>query len=237
MDEGFTSYASSLATASIFGRVGNPHLGSFAGYVRLAKSGLEEPLATHADHFNTNAAYGAAAYSKGAVFLEQLGYVIGAETRDRGMLKYFDTWKFKHPNVNDLIRIMEKESGLELDWYKEYFVQTTKTIDYGIQSVEAKDGKTELTLERKGLMPMPLDVVITYQDGTSELIYLPLVIMRGGKEIEKGLPKRAITEAWPWTNPTKMITLQVAKSAIKSIEIDPSLRMADVERANNKIDF
>jgi hypothetical protein len=132
---------------------------------------------------------------------------------------------------------MEKESGLELDWYKEYFVQTTKTIDYGIQSVEAKDGKTELTLERKGLMPMPLDVVITYQDGTSELVYLPLVIMRGEKEIEKGLPKRAITEAWPWTNPTKMITLPVAKSAIKSIEIDPSLRMADVERANNKIDF
>jgi hypothetical protein len=126
---------------------------------------------------------------------------------------------------------------LELDWYKEYFVNTTKTIDYGIQSVESKDNKTELILERKGLMPMPLDVVITYQDGTSEQVYLPLVIMRGEKETEKGMPKRAMTEAWPWTNPTKTLILPVAKTAIKSIEIDPSLRMADVERANNKIEY
>jgi hypothetical protein len=132
---------------------------------------------------------------------------------------------------------MEKESGLELDWYKEYFVHTTKTIDYGIKSVESKDDKTELTLERKGLMPMPLDVVITYQDGTSEQVYLPLVIMRGEKSIEEGMPKRVITESWPWTNPTKTITLPVSKNSIKSIEIDPSLRMADVERANNRVEF
>lgn len=237
MDEGFTSYASSLATASIFGRMGNPHLGSFAGYIRLAKSGLEEPLATHADHFNTNLAYGAAAYSKGAVFMEQLGYVIGAETRDKGVRRYFETWKFKHPNVNDLIRVMEKESGLELDWYKEYFVHTTKTIDYGIKSVEPKDGQTQIILERIGVMPMPLDVVITYQDGTSEQIYLPLSIMRGEKSTEKGMPKRSMTDAWPWTNPTKSILLPVAINSIKSIEIDPSMRLADIERANNKIEF
>lgn len=237
MDEGFTSYASSLATASIFEKTGNPHLGSFAGYIRLAKSGLEEPLSTHADHFNTNVAYGAAAYSKGAVFMEQLGYVIGAETRDKGLIRYFNTWRFKHPNINDLIRIMEKESGLELDWYKEYFVYSTKTIDYAIQSVESKGNYTEIILERKGLMPMPLDVVITYHDGSSEQVYLPLVIMRGNKSIEKGMPTRIISESWPWTNPTKSILLPKAKSRIKSIEIDPSMRMADIDRANNKVEF
>lgn len=237
MDEGFTSYASSLARASIFKTAGNPHSGSYAGYIKLAKSGQEEPLATHSDHYNTNSAYGAAAYSKGAVFMEQIGYVIGAETRDRGMLRYFNTWKFRHPNVNDLIRVMEKESGLELDWYKEYFVQTTKTIDYGVKSVKPMGDQTEVTLERIGLMPMPLDVVITYEDGTSEQVYLPMVIMRGEKPLEKGMPERVQTEAWPWTNLTKTFIIQKNIKTIKSVEIDPSRRMADLQPENNKVEF
>lgn len=237
MDEGFTSYASALARASIFQNAGNPHSGSYAGYFRLAKSGQEEPMSTHSDHYNTNFAYSSAAYSKGAVFLEQLGYVIGAETRDRGMLRYFNTWKFKHPNVNDLIRVMEKESDLELDWYKEYFVNTTKTIDYGIKQVKPMGNETEITLERIGLMPMPVDVVITYEDGTSEQVYLPMVILRGEKANEKGMPERVLTEAWPWTNLTKTFTIEKNINTIKSIEIDPSKRIADLQPGNNKVEF
>ncbi|MDI1321343.1 MAG: M1 family metallopeptidase [Algoriphagus sp.] len=237
MDEGFTSYASALARASIFQNAGNPHSGSYAGYFRLAKSGQEEPMSTHSDHYNTNFAYSSAAYSKGAVFLEQLGYVIGAEPRDRGMLRYFNTWKFKHPNVNDLIRVMEKESDLELDWYKEYFVNTTKTIDYGIKQVKPMGNETEITLERIGLMPMPVDVVITYEDGTSEQVYLPMVILRGEKANEKGMPERVLTEAWPWTNLTKTFTIEKNINTIKSIEIDPSKRIADLQPGNNKVEF
>lgn len=237
MDEGFTSYATDLTMSNIFQTSSNPNRGSYNGYFRLAKSGLEEPLSTHADHYHTNSAYGAAAYSKGAVFLAQLGYVIGDEVRNRAMLRYFETWKFRHPNVNDLVRIMEKESGLELDWYKEYFVNSTKTIDYGVKEVKGSGGNTEITLERIGLMPMPVDLVVTYKDGTSELIYLPLVIMRGEKGAENGMPVRIRTEAWPWTNLTKTLVLTKDFKTIKSVEIDPSKRMADLQPENNKVEF
>jgi hypothetical protein len=194
-------------------------------------------MSTHSDHYHTNSAYSSAAYSKGATFLAQLGYVIGDEVRDQGMLNYFDTWKFKHPNVNDLIRVMEKESGIELDWYKEYFVNSTKTIDYGVKSVNPQGEKTEIILERLGLMPMPVDLIITYKDGSSEQVYLPLVIMRGEKENESGMPERILTEDWPWTNYTKSIMINKKMDTIKSIEIDPSMRMADLERGNNKKEF
>ena len=237
MDEGFTSYASNLAMANIFQANSNPQRSSYSGYYRLVLSGTEEPLSTHADHFHTNLAYSSAAYSKGAVFLSQLGYVIGDEVRDRAMLRYFDTWKFRHPNDNDLIRVMEKASGLELDWYREYFVNSIKTIDYGVKSVKASGEKTEITLERLGLMPMPLDVVITYKDGTSESIYLPLTIMWGGKAPEKGLPKRVQTEAWPWTNPSKTVMIARKIEEVRSVEIDPSRRMADIHQENNKVEF
>lgn len=240
MDEGFTSFASSLAMDDIFTEEDSefPHRGSYVGYERLAKSGLEEPLATHADHYNTNAAYGAASYSKGAVFLEQMGYIIGKENRDKGMLRYWNTWQFKHPNPNDIIRVMEKESGLELDWYKEYWVYTTKTIDYAVTGVESYNtNKTKIMLERKGLMPMPIDLVITYQDGSQEMVYLPLVLMRGEKPNEEGMPTRIKTQRWPWTNPTIEVNIDRPKADIKSVEIDPSGRMADINREDNRMEF
>jgi hypothetical protein len=237
MDEGFTSYASNLAMASIFQANASPHRGSYGGYYRLVKSGLEEPMSTHSDHYQTNSAYGAAAYSKGAVFLAQLGYVIGEEARDRGMYRYWNTWKFKHPNVNDLIRAMEKESGLELDWYKEYFVYSTKTIDYGVKEVKASVDGTSITLERIGAMPMPIDLVITYKDGTKELVYLPLEILRGAKMEEPNAPKLVLTQDWPWVYPTLTISLKRELDTIKSIEIDPSKRMVDIQVENNKVEF
>ncbi|MDP4656067.1 MAG: M1 family metallopeptidase [Algoriphagus sp.] len=237
MDEGFTSYASNLAMASIFQANASPHRGSYGGYYRLVKSGLEEPMSTHSDHYQTNSAYGAAAYSKGAVFLAQLGYVIGEEARDRGMYRYWNTWKFKHPNVNDLIRAMEKESGLELDWYKEYFVYSTKTIDYGVKEVNASVDGTSITLERIGAMPMPIDLVITYKDGTKELVYLPLEILRGAKMEEPNAPKLVLTQDWPWVYPTLTISLKRELDTIKSIEIDPSKRMVDIQVENNKVEF
>src|SRR5699024_2806363 len=136
-----------------------------------------------------------AAYSKGAVFLEQLGYIIGNESRDRGMLRYWDTWQFKHPNPNDFIRVMERESGLELDWYKHYWDYSTKSIDYGIAAVEAgENNTTKITLERVGQMPMPIDLAITYSDGSQEMVYLPLVIQRGEKPQEEGMPERVLTQ-------------------------------------------
>ena len=237
MDEGFTSYASSLAMSEIFRPSEDPLKGSYSGYYRLVSSKLEEPMSTHSDHYHTNSAYSSAAYSKGAVFLAQLGYVIGDEVRDRGMLSYWNTWGFKHPNVNDFIRVMEKESGLELDWYKEYFVFTTKTIDYGIKDVKADGEGTAITLERIGLMPMPVDLVITYKDGTSEMVYLPLEIMRGEKAPETNEPNRIISEDWPWTNLTKTIRLNKKSDTIKSIEIDPSKRLADINQENNKVEY
>ena len=98
----------------------------------LAKSGFEEPMTTHADHYNSNYSYSTAAYSKGEVFMEQLGYIIGAAVRDKMLLEYYKQWRFKHPNSNDLLQVAEKISNIKLDWYKEYFCNTTKTINYSI---------------------------------------------------------------------------------------------------------
>jgi hypothetical protein len=238
LDEGFTTWATNVVMDAVYEKDSNFIQDSnYRSYFRLVESGFEEPLTTHGDHYNRNSAYGAGTYTKGAVFVEQLVYIGGKENFDKAMLRLWNDWQFKHPNGNDVIRVMEKISGLELDWYLDYFIASTKTIDYGIKNVEAEGGKTKITLERVGQMPMPLDVVVTYLDGSQEMVYLPLVIMRGEKPSEPGLPKRVLTEKWPWTNFSKEVILARPISEIKTVEIDPSRRMADINRENNKFEI
>lgn len=258
MDEGFTDWATHLVSAYYRDNVtrkrlaGNPaalkrldslsavlpkdQSGSYASYFNLAKSGYEEPLTTHADHFNTNFAYGAAAYSKGAVFLEQLGYITGAQVRDKILLEYYRQWRFKHPNVNDFLRIAEKQSGMKLDWYREYFVNTTKTIDYGIDSLWEEGGKTKIRLRRIGKMPMPIDVVIEYKDGSRQLCYIPQYLMFGEKPAEDNTPRK-VYEPWKWTHPEYVFEIDRKLFDIRALEIDPSQRMADLERRNNRLEI
>jgi hypothetical protein len=210
--------------------------GSYAGYMALAKSGLEEPASTHADHFNTNYAYSNAAYSKGATLLGLLGYVIGDSVRDAVLLNYYNTWKFKHPNANDFFRIAEKTSGLQLQWLKEYWMNSTKTIDYGLNDIQAGNNTAIISIQRLGKLPMPIEVLITYKDGTSELHYMPLDLMLGGKGSE-GPVNQIVHPAWQWVAPTYTFETSKPLSALKSIEIDPSYRMPDLNRSNNKLEI
>lgn len=237
MDEGFTTYAEDRADAFLKNYPGFAFSGTYGSYFSLAKSGKEEPLSTHADHYNTNAAYSPAVYSKGAVFLEQLGYIVGAPARDKILLEYYKKWKFKHPNASDFMRIAEKQSDMKLDWYKEYWINSIKTIDYNIDSLWEEGGKTKIRLSRIGLMPMPIDLQMTFKDGTKELHYIPMSLMYGEKPVEDAAIPRITYEAWKWTHSTYIIETNRKLLDFTTVEIDPSQRMADVDRKNNKLEL
>ncbi len=221
MDEGFTTYISNKAENEILEKgKENPNLGSYSSYINLAISGKEKPLSTHADRYETNFAYGRGSYSKGSVFLGQLEYIIGSENVAKTLKKYYNDFAFKHPTPNDIKRTAEKVSGIHLDWYLNEWTQTTHTIDYGIKYVKNQ----EITIERIGAMPMPIDLEVVYTDGTKESFYIPLEIMRGAKTTDAKLLKD-----WGWAYPTYTFT---ASKSVKSVQIENGL-MADVNPLNN----
>jgi len=235
MDEGFTSYASDFVMHELSPKF-TPYEDSYRSYFSLVASGKQEALTTHADHYETNRAYGTASYSMGLIFLHQLSYIVGQDVLMQSMRRYFAEWKYKHPTPNDFIRVVEKESELELTWYLEQWIGTTHTIDYGIKWLQENDetDKTHVILERKGKMPMPLDVKVVYTNGKEEWFHIPLRIMRGEKKAEEGMKKFTVKEDWPWTYPTYELILECEDEEIDSIEIDPSKRMADIDRSNNR---
>jgi hypothetical protein len=223
MDEGFAQYYGEWAESEVLKTDFKKTMENiYDVYVSLAKSGYEQPLTTHADRFNLNQAYSISAYYKGFIFLSQLGYVIGDDALAKTIKTYFNEWAFKHPKPNDFIRVAEKVSGLQLGWYLTDFAKTTNTIDYGVKSIDG----TKVTLERIGLMPMPIDLTVTYTDGSTEDFHIPLRMMHGTK------PTSATIQAdWAWAYPTYSFE---TKKPVKSVEIDPKKLMADINRANNK---
>lgn len=261
MDEGFTDYATgevsdfyyqSCAPRSPFtsdaaktgilrmnelnkSRLPLKQSGSYESYFSLAKSGLEEPMSTHSDHYNTNYAYSSAAYSKGSTFMGQLGYIVSDSIRDKILLNYYDQWHFKHPNVNDFIRVAEKTSGLALQWYKEYWVNSTKTIDYAVGDIGLNGSNTSITIKRVGKMPMPVEVLLTFKDGSKELHYIPLDLMFGEKPDESAGVPRTVHKEWHWTHPEYQVETTRSIKDLKSIEIDPTQRLADLNKTNNKL--
>ena len=223
MDEGFTSYISGLASNKILrGGEGRPTGGrSYGGYFYVVRAGIEQALTTHSDRYDVNTAYSVASYTKGSMFLAQLNYVIGEENVKKTLKKYYNDFSFKHPTPNDIKRTAEKVSGLHLDWYLNEWAQTTNTIDYAIDNVEGK----KITLKRVGKMPMPIDVTVTYADGSTEDFNIPLRMMRGNKPTSA-----TVIDDWTWSHPS--YTFSVTKD-IKKVEIDNSQLMADVDRKNN----
>lgn len=232
MDEGFTNYMEGLAFDNVMAvHDEHPNERAYKSYIDLALSGKEQPLSTHADRYEYNRSYSVAAYSKGSVFIEQLGYIIGDDNLKKAIKLYFKEWAFKHPTPNSIIRAAEKVSGLELDWYLMDFAQTTNTIDYGVRGITEKNGTSTVILQRVGLMPMPLDIEVTLKDGSKQHYYIPLQMMRGEKPVANNV---TVLKDWAWAYPTYRFEIKAAKKDIKSVEIDPKNKMADVNKYNNK---
>ncbi|MAE14766.1 MAG: peptidase M1 [Crocinitomicaceae bacterium] len=234
MDEGFCSYAQYEVLNYLYDKnLLNPLLRQYKSYYRLANSEFQEPLSTHSDFYNLNYVYGVNAYSKGSVFLNQLGYIIGSEKLKSGMKKYFNQWKFKHPTPTDFKKVMEYESNLELDWYFEQFIETVNTVDYSIFSVTEIGNKTKILIQRIGRVPMPLDISVTSSNSKITWYNIPLRIMRGSKEKDIIGENFKVISPWPWVYNFYEFIIDFPLKEVQKIEIDASTRMADINRINN----
>ena len=238
MDEGFTSYIEDLVLNEIAEKKKkNPFESAYKNYYQLVTSGKEQPQTTHVDRYDENRSYSISAYIKGEIFLTQLEYLIGKDNVAKTLKKYFQDFKFKHPTPNDIKRTAERVSGANLDWYLTDWTKTTNTIDYGIKEVKEDGNATKISLERIGRMPMPIDVLVEYTDGTKESFYIPLRMLSFEKENPNPEIKRTVLSDWAWANQTYEFWLKTNKTTIKKITIDPSGLMADVKQENNSYEI
>ncbi len=127
------------------------------GYVFNARRNYDQAIQTRSDLF-TPTNYGTIVYGKTGIGFDYLLAYLGDEMFDSCMQAYFEKWKFKHPQPEDVQKVFEEVSGEELSWLFDDFIKTTKKIDYGISKVKSKGDSLEITIKNKGTINAPVSI-------------------------------------------------------------------------------
>jgi len=234
LDEGFTSYAEDFVMNALFPKddMPNPFYNAIQSYVRFVKSGKEEPAVWLADHHDNGTAYTVASYTKGELFLVELGYIVGEENLSKILKKYYQDWNLKHPTDRDFLHIAQQISGMDLKWFHHYWINTTKTIDYAIKDVKYNEDSTTITLVNNGEVPMPIDFSIFTKDKKTVNYHIPLNMMRTPKTKDYFGDFQTL-DYWNWTSKEYTFSIPYKKSDLQILGIDFSQRLADVNPENN----
>jgi hypothetical protein len=238
MDEGFTSYYDDMIMYQLFPPATakpNPFTESIEGYRRFVKRGIEEPAVWLGDHHDNGSAYSVASYTKGELFLVQLGYIMGEENLATVMKEFYKEWNLKHPTDRDFMHIAQKISGMDLTWFHHYWINTTKTIDYAIKDVKYDENSTTITLENNGTIPMPIDFSILTADKKVMNYQIPLNMTHTWKRKDIYGDFKTMNY-WPWTQKEYTLTIPYNKSQISALGIDFSQRLADINPEDNFVE-
>ncbi|MFO8086856.1 MAG: M1 family metallopeptidase [Bacteroidales bacterium] len=189
-------------------------------------------LNQHSDKFNSSEPYGRIyrqTYYKGASMLYNLKYVLGDSLFEAAVAHYYKTWQFRHPYLEDMRNTIINFTKVDLNWFFDQWLNSTKTIDYAVKKVrQSKDGHAQITLERKGRMEMPLDVLVVFTNGDSSYFHIP------NRNYVKSTNARVLEKWFGWDQIHPTYTFDIpAKTRIKNIEIDPHHQISDMNRANN----
>ena len=127
------------------------------GYLHQARRKEDQAPDTHSDDFKY-INYWLGAYEKPAVAFRWLEQYLGTEKFDIAMRGFYDTWKFRHPQPEDLRSYLETATGKKLDWLFDNLINGTDHQDYAIEDIEKKGDSYQLTIENKGKMSAPFPV-------------------------------------------------------------------------------
>ena len=207
MDEGFNTFIDLANAAKYF--AGTPYGDSIEVhplhlYPDHAVPGQEQALIRRPvevkDLFWTG-------YQKPALMMQILRYeVLGQNRFDPAFREYLRTWAFKHPTPADFFRLMRDQSGMELDWFWRDWIYTTARLDQAVDSVAPVDGVEKVFLSNRGTMTLPLEMDLTYADGATDRVRLPVEMwnlgprfayrVRGGRRVAKVVvdPRRALPD-------------------------------------------
>ncbi len=172
----------------------------------IAKFGEDQPIETKsADFFPVN--YGLIMYSKTGLVFHYLKSYLGDKIFDKCMSAYYEKWKFRHPQPEDLKQVLEETSGKDLSWLFGDLIQTTKHIDYKLWKVKSFDGQTEVSVKNSGQVNGPIPVTLMNEKDTTTIWFEP------------GEGKRTQTVEGTFTNG----------------QIDPTNHIPEIDRSNNTI--
>jgi len=169
------------------------------------------PIITPADMLS-DPAYGDNAYGKAALGYLAMKDLLGDQLFKKCLHTYMDRWHGKHPSPWDFFYSFNDASGRNLNWFWKSWYFDNSYIDLAIDNVKKLGGKYSVTLKNIGGMPAPVDMKVTYQDGSTDVLHQTPEI---------------------WKNNLDQTTVAInTNKDIQSIKLDGSIWM-DADTSNN----
>lgn len=202
-------------------------------YILDALNGDETPLNTHSNDFGNalhhENGYGLV-YYKPATMLYNLQYVLGDTLFSNAMKNYFNQWRFAHPYFEDFRASIIQYTHVDLNWFFDQWLETTKRPDYGIKSIHkiSADDMFAIRFKRNGEMQMPIDFTVTARNGKKYSYHIP------NTWFKKQTGATVLDKWYGWAGWNKTYDAHVTiPSGIKNVEIDTTKRLADIYAIDN----
>jgi hypothetical protein len=211
-DEGLTQFNSGQGTRTYYDtdREGPAR----AAYLALVREGREAPLMRWGDLYPDGEVYSTQSYMKTTTVLVALRAVLGDSLFLKAYREYGRRWVGKHPTPYDFFNTFDDVSGRDLSWFWRTWFFETWTLDQAIASVRSEGDSATITIEDRGLAPMPVLLEITRADGSAERMTVPVDV---------------------WLAGARRTAVRVrATPAITRVVIDPEERFPDIDRANQR---
>lgn len=209
MDEGWATIGEWLLTTYIDSSITDVY--SIENYARFAGKELDLPIMTP-----TTQTFGAPlsvnSYPKPALAYLYVMDLLGEEAFYKGLHHYIRTWNGKHPIPYDFFNCMNVGSGVNMDWFWKRWFFEDGIPDLAIASVSnGKSSKTVL-VESKGNKPVPIDLAVTYTDGSVERLHRTVAV---------------------WQNDVKLVKIKFkSKKTIQSVHLG-GVRSVDSNKGDN----
>lgn len=225
MDEGFNSYMNILSGAAFQLKPAELN-GVGQRYGGISGNESETNMMTDANY--DGPMYSFTTYGKAPMMLSMLGAIVGDSAVTKAMSNYAKTWRFKHPSPWDFMFAMNRELGQDLGWFWYYWLFTTESSDGSIGGVDAKGGKTRVTIRQDGEMPAPVVLKVEFAaDGPAPKPMRNAVIV--GNTATVTWP----VDVWFAGSRTFVAELDFGKRKIEKITLDPNGRFPDRNPADN----
>lgn len=117
-----------------------------------------------------------------------LGYLfvkdyLGDELFTKALHRYIASWHGKHPMPFDFFYSMNEGAGKNMNWFWKSWFFGEGEIDLGLISAEKTTDGYVVNVENKSGKPLPVDLTLTYDDGTKELIHHSIGIWENGDHV------------------------------------------------------
>jgi len=178
MDEGWAAFFDFKLSDSLSGHT----LGRVRPYAPIA--GTDDDVPPMVKSRNLSTAYRNASYQRPQNAYFGLLDLLGYEKFHTCMTTYMDRWKGKHPEPFDFFQTWNEASGENLDWFWRSWFFEWGFPDLAIQGVitdEAAHAQVVI-IEKKGDIPVPIHLQITFTDGTKTTIHRTAAAWKDGQQ-------------------------------------------------------